>query len=590
MTKKQSHCLSICMILGLLLVDDIQLWAAAGDGEEATVVENRGKRRIKRGGAQPTEPSAAEKLPTPPLNMAPIAVPTQSPLPSLAEPQQGEPLSVMQRLLVREVRIEGNTVLSDVEAQALVAPWLNRELAIEDLLQLKDEVTRWYVERGYVTSGATLPDQQVSDGVIRLQVVEGVLSDVEISGNTNLRSRYISERLPSSPQQVLNIRDLEEQFQILRQKEMIEQLHAELRPGPTLGQAVMAVRVEERRPWQVWAGYNNQGSPNMGAQRLSVGATHRSVLGWGDQLEGEVLHSKGEDHYAVSYTMPLVGLGLPDSALFLKSGHSGSSVVVTPFDAINISGNSRTHAMGLRHALWKTTADEALLSLSFQHRDSQTFLMGAPYRFTPSDPEARTIINSLNFAQEWHHRDQQQALSLLSTFSKGVPNESGSRFWAWLGQAQWARQLPFLTSSLLTRLAYRWASEPMVATEKFTLGGMNTVRGYREGLVSRDRGVLANFEWRVPTPLKLPVPFISDPNNDGALTVALFSDMGKNWDKGQKHADLPNLASVGVGLLWDINRDSNVAIYFAEAMRNVHHNNEDIQDRGVHFRLTVAPF
>ncbi|MBF0160483.1 MAG: ShlB/FhaC/HecB family hemolysin secretion/activation protein [Magnetococcales bacterium] len=591
--------LSTALLLGLLVADPI--WAEQEGGTtDQEVATSSGKRRVRRGMVRSVESSDVDttiRAPEYP-RLGETPAPGPAVLPSLPQSGPDHSLSAVNRLMLRSVLITGNQVLSDDEAQALVAPWLNRELTMEELLQLKDAVTQWYIERGYVTSGATLPDQQVSDGIVRLQVVEGLLGDVTVQGNKQLRASYITERLQPSARQVVNIHDMEQQFQILRQKEMIEQVHAELRPGLTAGEAIMDVRVEERRPWQLLFGYNNQGSPNMGAQRLSVGALHRSVLGWGDHLEGEVIHSRGEDNYAFSYNLPLVWFGLPDSSFFVKSGHTGSSVIVAPFDGIGVSGRSRTHAVGLRHALWKTMLDEVAVSVSLQRRQSQTFLSGAPYQYTQSDSDARTVVNTLNFGQEWHHRDQNQVLALLSTFSKGLnlngttqlPNEPDGRFLAWLGQIQWARRLPFLESQLITRLAYRWTTDPMLATEKFTLGGVDTVRGYREGLISRDQGVLANLEWRVPTPLKVPLPLVSDPNSDGTISLALFSDVGKNWDRKQTHTELPRLASVGVGLLWEINRDSSVAIYLAEALNNVRHSNEDLQDRGVHFRVTLAPF
>ena len=98
------------------------------------------------------------------------------------------------RVVVREIRVVGSTIFSAEELARVTAPYVNREVTAEDLEALRLALTRLYVDRGYVSSGAILPDQPVSEGVITYQIVEGSLKAVEVEGNRWFRSSYFTRR------------------------------------------------------------------------------------------------------------------------------------------------------------------------------------------------------------------------------------------------------------------------------------------------------------------------------------------------------------------------------------------------------------
>ena len=60
----------------------------------------------------------------------------------------------------------GSTVFSDAELAEVTAPYRNRELTTEDLERVRLELTMLYVNKGYITSGAVIPDQDVTGNLI----------------------------------------------------------------------------------------------------------------------------------------------------------------------------------------------------------------------------------------------------------------------------------------------------------------------------------------------------------------------------------------------------------------------------------------
>ena len=84
------------------------------------------------------------------------------------------------RFSIKKVQVLGSTVLHS-EIAALIKPYENREVTFEELIGLRSAITQLYIQNGYVTSGAFLPNNQsLNDGVVQIQVVEGELETIEL--------------------------------------------------------------------------------------------------------------------------------------------------------------------------------------------------------------------------------------------------------------------------------------------------------------------------------------------------------------------------------------------------------------------------
>ena len=159
--------------------------------------------------------------------------------------------------------------------------------------------------------------------------------------------------------------------------------------------------------------------------------------------------------------------------------------------------------------------------------------------------------------------------------------EPDSRYLAWLGQVQYVRRLPeqFGGAQLVLRSDLQLASQPLLGLEQYSLGGLRTVRGYRENQLVRDNGWSSSAE--------LQIPVWRDDLGRPIVTASPFIDMGKAWNKGPDSG--PNtLASAGMGLRYSP-RDWIVAeLYWGGRLRHVSRRGNDIQNNGFHFRVQVA--
>jgi hemolysin activation/secretion protein len=132
-----------------------------------------GAQAQERLGGEPPGRSGLPSLPT--LEDQP-SKPAESPiLPPLPPPAPAERQRLPQqvRIFVRQIRVEGNTVFPREKLEEITKRYVDRELTTEDLEALRLELTRLYVDAGYINSGAVIPDQTVSEGVITYQIIEG---------------------------------------------------------------------------------------------------------------------------------------------------------------------------------------------------------------------------------------------------------------------------------------------------------------------------------------------------------------------------------------------------------------------------------
>jgi hemolysin activation/secretion protein len=159
-------------------------------------------------------------------------------LPALkTSPEKDPKLSSAFSVFIKQIILTGNTVFSDQELKTITQIYENRTVSNQELQSLKHQLTQYYIDHGYINSGIILPDQQVKDGIINMQVIEGKLTEFEISGNNWLHSSYIDDRIKQSFAPPLNIKDVQNSLLLLQQDPLIERINAELLPGSKPGQS-----------------------------------------------------------------------------------------------------------------------------------------------------------------------------------------------------------------------------------------------------------------------------------------------------------------------------------------------------------------
>ncbi|MEE9345346.1 MAG: ShlB/FhaC/HecB family hemolysin secretion/activation protein [Methylococcales bacterium] len=539
----------------------------------------------------------SKKLPDLKLNQFPQKPEFRLPPVEIA-PEKDALLSTTFSVFIKEIRITGNTVFSDQTLKKITTHYENRTVTNEQLQALRYQLTRYYIDQGYINSGVILPDQQVQDGIIQLQVIEGELSKMTLSGNHWLRSSYIEDRIAQSFGPPLNITNVQKHLLLLQQDPLIERINAELHPGLKPGESRMNIAVTEARPYEIGAVAANDRSPSIGGISGKIWFRHRNLTGFGDGLFFSYTGMEGLHDFNGSYSLPLTAY---DTRLNLYYQNSDSDVVEKPINDISIESRSETYGIALSHPFYRTPNQTFSATLAFEYRRSKTFLDNQPFSFSlgvPEEGNAKGVskISVLRFTQEWLDRSQTQVIAARSTLNWGINafdathNSNGDpdgQFFTWLGQFQWVMRLPILDSQILFRADAQLANDSLLPLEKFSVGGRHSVRGYRENQFVRDNGATTSLEWRVPI-IRIPIPGLSKTMTDGNVQLATFVDFG--WSKNSDLASPePNtIGSWGLGLLWDPSPMLHSELYWGLPFRSIKEGTEhDIQDFGIHFQVNA---
>lgn len=524
------------------------------------------------------KPSPSPTPSTPSNPAAPILPSPVIPTPSDTSSPNGE------SFLVKNIEVLGATVLKS-EIAKLIQPFENRSVTFADLLKLRSDITELYITNGYITSGAFLPNnQKLTDGVVKIQVVEGELEKIEITGLRRLRPVYVRSRLKKNTSTPLNRNSLEAALQLLQLDPLIQRVNAELTAGSSPGRNILQVKITEAPAFHAGVFTANNQTPSIGSTQIGVFVNHDNLLGFGDRLTTEYAITEGLNLYDISYTIPING---NNDTLSFRFNNTDSRIVTDDFRDLNIRSDSQTYSFNYRRPLYRKPDTELAFSLGLDLRRSQTFLLdNIPFSFSPGAENGESKITVIRFSQDWVKRNSQQVLAARSQFSLGIGafdatvNDTGTdgRFFTWLGQFQWV-QLLSLRTILLTRVNAQLTGDSLLSLERFSIGGFDTVRGYSQNRLVADNGFTTSFEVRTP--------LIA---NSNALQIAPFFDIGTVWNNRGNNPQPQTISSFGLGLLWQPSRDLNLRLDYGIPLTDTNDRGNTLQDNGFYFSLRYQPF
>ncbi len=543
-----------------------------------------GLEQIRPGDERIEEPEVQPERP-PPLQPEP-GLTVEPPIPAPIGPS----------FSLRDVRFEGNVALDDAELRAVVeeAGALPREVTSADLEAIRRRLTRAYVDRGYINSGALLPDQDVVDGVVTYRIVEGALTDIRITGLEHLRDGYLRSRLERIPREPLNVDEVSDELRILRDDTAVSEIRGRLGPGLRPGEAELEVVVEETPAFVGRVAFDNYRSTSVGELQGSARGTFRNFIGVGERVEVALWKTSDFRDAIALVDLPITPA---DTTLSLLLRDVESEVSEGRFDALGIESSSQEISVAVSQPLLRKPGRALTLALRLARRQSKTRLLGRPFSFSDGVQDGRSVVTALRFSQDFLRRGQGHVIAARSEFSFGLdalgsttnPGDlPDSRYFAWLGQAQWVQQLTPRGDLLVVRGAAQFTPDRLLPIEKFAVGGFFTVRGYRESLLVRDNGWAASVELRIPV-LRFSSPWGTP--GTGLVEFATFFDGGRSWNRDVPTGALRDLSSIGVGVRMRLNDRVRGSLYFASALEDVPDPEKTgLQDDGIHFSVSASTF
>jgi len=468
--------------------------------------------------------------------------------------------------LVRSIEITGNTLLPTDMLHALVASGEGKTLTLNDLDALAERITQAYHDHGYPLDSAYIPAQTLSDGVVRIAVVEARYGKVTLQNQSDVSDRPLNATLaPLQSGQPVTEYTMERSLLLLSDISGAS-VNSVMRPGSTVGTSDLLVDVTSAPRYTGTLGLDDYGNRYTDRVRLSGSFDVNGLLHQGDLLDLSALSSgSGMNYGRIGYRYLLNGqgtmLGAAVSGLDYHLGnglsdlhaHGSAQVasvnVLQPFirnTAYNLYGQ-----IEFDHKRLKDDIDIASIDTN-RHTNSWTATLAGDQR------DLRGITNfnvSVTYGRLGFDNDAAEFADALG------PRTQGSYTKYDFSISRLLQLDP--TNALYFGFSGQWANRNLDTSEQFYLGGPNTtVRGYDVGAVAGAQGNLGTIEFRHDMIFQL-LP--------GPWQAAIFVDSGHVQQYKTPFVPGPNsgrVSSVGVGLHWSAPQDWVASVSVATPIGN----------------------
>jgi len=406
-------------------------------------------------------------------------------------------------LFINEFQVEGVRHLARELVEETVYPFLGPGRSPDDVEQARAALEKAYRDKGFQTVSVQIPRQQVKDGIVVLQVVEGVVERLRVRGAVFSSPKAIKAMVPSLGEgKVVNFADVPREIVALNQLPD-RRVTPTLRAGDTPGTVDVDLTVVETSPLHASIELNNRRSANTTALRLNASATDNNFLQRGDTLglSFQVAPQRSADAKVVSGYYLTRPAALEGISLMLQGTKQDSNV--STLGGAAVTGRGET--LGLR-ALVRLPAARSFfqtLSIGFDYKHfDQTLRVGgnalvAPITYWPlSTNYSATLFGekqetNANVGVTLHLRGLG---SDPAAFDNRRYRADGS--FAFLhGELSHERELA-RGWQFFTKLSGQLANQALLDSEQSSGGGLGTVRGYLESAVVGDNAAFATLELR----------------------------------------------------------------------------------------------
>ncbi|MBD8115833.1 ShlB/FhaC/HecB family hemolysin secretion/activation protein [Pantoea agglomerans] len=392
---------------------------------------------------------------------------------------------------INQISLQQASLITPDTQKRLVAPYINQCLSLDRINQLVRAISEWYVQRGYITSRAFLTEQNLSHGTLNITVLEGKLEAIHLQGAS---ARQLNMAFPTRAGRILNLRDIEqgmEQINRLR----TSPVQIEIIPSSQPGYSIVNLTSTPEFPLTLGLNMDNSGQRSTGIGQLSASLVGNDLLGVADRWfvsggrSSAFSDWRDAQNFQAGVSVPY-GYGLLDYSYSWSNYHSRFNA--NSFDWYSNGDNISNRLSGswvlFRNGQIKTGVQLGLNHYASHNWLNQTLLQSSSRKLT-----------SLQIGFNHTQKIAGGVATLNPMLSRGMPwfdaeSDKGksddfpkAEFRKWSVSSSYQRPV---TQKMwwLSSFYAQWSPDRLYGSERLTIGGENSVRGYKEQYLSGDVG------------------------------------------------------------------------------------------------------
>jgi hemolysin activation/secretion protein len=457
------------------------------------------------------------------------------------------PAADSRAFMVKRIQVTGNTLLPDERLRSLVAGYEGKELTLGNLSDLADIISAAYLRAGYPLVRVYVPAQTLSDGVVKLAVVEARYGKVLLQNQSAVKDGPLNATLaPLQSGQPVSNYTLERSLLLLSDIPGAQTSSA-IKPGDESGTSDLVVDVASAPRYTGTLGVDDYGNEYTDRARATGSFAVNGLLHEGDLLDFSAASSGGGMNYAQGgYRYLLNGQGTTLRA-GISSLHYNLEGKLSPLDAY---GSALVGSLTLTQPIVRNTAANLYGQIEFDHKllkddiglvgidtDRQANVWVATLAGDERDAHG---ITNYNLGMSHGDINYTNGLANLIDYITARTRGSYNKYTFSLSRLQKLGD----NDALYAGFTQQWASKNLDTSEQFFLGGPNTVRGYDVGVLAGSQGNLFSLEYRHD---------FTVPGVTGQWQAKLFGDTGRATvykDTFERGINSGRLSSAGLGMNW----------------------------------------
>ena len=491
---------------------------------------------------------------------------------------------------IENIEVSPSKILTEDEIKDIIEEYTQTNLTFDTLKEIVYRINKLYLEKGYVTARAYLPEQTVENETVRIELLEGKVGNLSIYGNKWTRKKYIRDRLNLKKGEIFNLRELEQNLMVFNRYNDNVEISGTLLPGQSeMGTTDIHVNTKEKLPFHLTALMDNAGRTTIGKYRAGLMLQDDSLFGLRDRLTIGAYANKCSVTPFADYNIPV---NRRDGRIGFSFSSSNSKIEHGPYRIFNIKSRSQNYSLYYTQPLYRKPWTELSSTTSIAYKRAVTSFDG----FDLYKDEVTTAQTGLNFRYDtkrgiWYvNQNVSYSFPIFDKSSNYLKLDGGILRIHDFGHG--------FVGTL--KGSYQVIPNKRVVPyiDQMIAGGSATVRGYSEGLLIGRSGYIINAELLFP----LGPRYIKGRKNKekiypftgNYLKGFLFADHAgifpyKGTGPGsQGYNQHDFLMSLGFG--FRINLPKDIALRLAWGFPVMRNNHEEVNKCGrFHIEMSVSP-
>lgn len=453
-----------------------------------------------------------------------------------------------QKVLVNSFTIDGNTLFNDEELQELIKEYTNKELTFKRLKEVIKILATHYREADYLAK-VYFPEQDVTKGVVAINIIEGKLGNIKINSNSRLNPEFSKKYISTHQQQnqPIHMNELDRSILLLSDIPGVS-AESSLSGGSQRELTDITVTTKDTPFFNGSLSTSNTGSRSTGKNQATFNSALNNLSSYGDQLKFTAVKSEGNQYIYGAYNFPIFNDGLRGELFVSNSDYK----LIDSFSTSESEGGADNYGFQLNYPLVRTATKNINLYTKYENKLLRDYALGS----NTANKKVQYLnlgisssfqdklfgggTNQISLGYTYGTLDRKSNASDYTTDqATAKTNGAYDKLYLTLNRAQ---QLP---NDFILRFnsSFQYATQNLDSSEKMGLGGPYNVRAYPSSEASGDQALLVQIELSKNILQNLELFGFYDYG-----WVRTNNDLWNNWNSGSDIKNIYSLDGIGIGI------------------------------------------